>query len=53
MDTAMYRLPVEYKIEVIRAERQNIASKNHKVQQQKGLRGDKPDLMIRVFFHNK
>ncbi len=49
----MYRLPVEYKIEVIRAERQNIASKNHKVQQQKGSRRDKLDLMICVFFRNK
>jgi hypothetical protein len=53
MDTAMYRLPVEYEIEVTRAERQSMASKNRKVQQQKGSRGDKPDLMIRVFFRNK
>jgi len=35
----MYRLPVEYEIEVTRAERQSIASKNHKVQQKKGSRG--------------
>ncbi len=53
MDTTMYRLPVEYEIEVTRAERQSMASKNRKVQQQKGSRGDKPDLMIRVFFRNK
>lgn len=53
MDAAMYRLPVEYDIEITRAERQSIASKNRKVQQQKGARGDKPDLMIRVFFRNK
>ncbi|CAB4396389.1 unnamed protein product [Rhizophagus irregularis] len=53
MDTAMYRLPVEYDIEITRAERQSMASKNRKVQQQKGSRGDKPDLMIRVFFRNK
>ena len=49
----MYRLPVEYEIEVTRAERQSMASKNRKVQQQKGSRGDKPDLMIRVIFRSK
>ena len=53
MDTTMYRLPVDYEIEVTRAERQSIASKNRKVQQQKGSRGDKPDLMIRVIFRSK
>ena len=31
MDTTMYRLPVDYEIEVTRAERQSIASKNCKV----------------------
>ncbi|CAG8839679.1 30826_t:CDS:2, partial [Racocetra persica] len=35
IDTAMYRLPVDYEIEVTRAERQSIASKNRKAQQQK------------------
>ena len=49
----MYRLPVDYEIEVTRAERQSIASKNRKVQQQKGSRGDKPDLMICVIFRSK
>ena len=39
MDISMYRLPVEYEIEVTRAERQSIASKNRKVRQQKGSRG--------------
>ena len=39
MDTAMYHLPIEHDIEVTRAERQSVASKNHKIQQQKGLRG--------------
>ncbi|CAG8573740.1 6307_t:CDS:2 [Dentiscutata heterogama] len=53
IDTAMYRLPVGYEIEVTRAERQSIASKNWKVQQQKGSRGNKPDLMIRMLFHRK
>ncbi|CAI2191414.1 8572_t:CDS:2, partial [Funneliformis geosporum] len=39
MDTAIYRLSVEYEIEVIRAERQSIASKNCKVQQKKCQEG--------------
>ncbi|CAB4414451.1 unnamed protein product [Rhizophagus irregularis] len=49
MDTAMYRLPVEYDIEITRAEQRSMASKNCKVQQQKGSRGDN-DLCI---FRNK
>ena len=53
MDTTMYRLPVDYEIEVTRAERQSIASKNCKVQQQKGSREDKSDLIIRVIFRSK
>lgn len=54
IDIILYRLPVEYDIEVTRAERHSTASKNRKVMQRlKGLRRDKPDLMIRVIFRNK
>ena len=54
MDVSMYRLPVEYDIEVTRAERQSIASKNRKVtHQQKGSRGNRPDIMIRGKLRNR
>ena len=50
IDMAMYYLPVNYKVEVIRAERQSKASKNHKVQQKTGLRKNKPDLCFVLTF---
>ena len=49
IDMAMYHLPVDYEVEVTRAERQSKASKNRKVQQKTGSRGDKPDLMFRAY----
>ena len=49
IDMAMYHLPVDYEVEVTRAERQSKASKNRKVQQKSGSREDKPDLMFRVY----
>ena len=49
IDMAMYHLPVDYEVEVTRAERQSKASKNRKVQQKSGSRGDKPDLMFRAY----
>ncbi|CAG8617842.1 9389_t:CDS:2, partial [Diversispora eburnea] len=53
IDTTMYRFPMNYEVEITRSERQSIASKNRKIQEQKGSRGNKPDLMIRVIFRNK
>ena len=53
IDMAMYHLPVDYEVEVTRAERQSKASKNRKVQQKSGSRGDKPDLMFRAYLRQK
>nr|CAG8610088.1 15868_t:CDS:2 [Entrophospora candida] len=53
MDATMYRLPVECEIDVTRAEWQSKASKNRKVKQSIGSRGDKPDLMIRSYHRQK
>ncbi|CAG8755579.1 15406_t:CDS:2, partial [Racocetra persica] len=53
IDATMYRLPIGCEIEVTRGERQSIASKNRKVKQSDGARGDKPDLMIRAFLRQK
>ena len=53
IDMAMYHLPVDYEVEVTRAERQSKASKNCKVQQKSGSRGDKPDLMFRAYLRQK
>ncbi|CAG8716157.1 9225_t:CDS:2, partial [Racocetra persica] len=53
IDMAMFYLPVDYEVEVTRSERQSIASKNRKVQQKKGARGNKPDLMFRAYLRQK
>ncbi|CAJ0644342.1 5009_t:CDS:2 [Entrophospora sp. SA101] len=53
IEASLYKLPIEYDVEVTRSERQSMASKNHKVQENIGKRGDKPDLMIRAFFRQK
>nr|CAG8622833.1 7425_t:CDS:2 [Entrophospora candida] len=53
IDTAMYHLPVDFEVEVTRSERQSIASKNRKVQQRSGSRGDKPDIMIHAYLRQK
>ena len=48
IDMAMHRLPVDYEVEVTRAERQSTASKNRKAQKKSGSRGNKSDLMFRA-----
>ncbi|CAG8660405.1 10147_t:CDS:10 [Cetraspora pellucida] len=53
MDVAMCNLPVEFEVKVIRAEKQSIASKNRKISQGTGSRGNRPDLMIKAFFQRK
>ena len=53
IDMTMYYLPVDYEVEVTRAERQSKASKNCKVQQKSGLRGDKPDFIFCAYFRQK
>ncbi len=53
IDMAMYHLPVDYEVEITRAERQSKASKSRKVQQKTGSRGDKPDLMFRAYLRQK
>ncbi|CAG8572973.1 7108_t:CDS:2, partial [Funneliformis mosseae] len=53
IDIVMYHLPVDYEVEVTRAERQSKASKNCKVQQKSRLRGDKPDLIFCVYLRQK
>lgn len=53
IDMAMHHLPVDYEVEVTRAERQSTASKNRKAQQKSGSRGDKPDLMFRAHLRQK
>ncbi|RGB22794.1 hypothetical protein C1646_775513 [Rhizophagus diaphanus] len=53
IDMAMYHLSVDYEVEVTRAECQSKASKNRKVQQKTGSRGDKPDLMFRAYLRQK
>ncbi|RGB29396.1 hypothetical protein C1646_766628 [Rhizophagus diaphanus] len=49
IDMTMYHLPVDYEVEVTRAERQSKTSKNRKIQQKTRSRGDKPDLMFRAY----
>ena len=53
MDAVMQGLPVEYDVEVIRGERQSVASKDRKSQQSNGSKGNRPDLMIRAYLRNK
>ncbi|CAG8647918.1 10415_t:CDS:2 [Gigaspora rosea] len=53
IDVLLQEIKLNALRKVTRAECQNIASKNRKVQQQKGSRGNKPDLMIRMFVHKK
>src|SRR6266542_857253 len=53
MDAIMWGLSVEYNVEVTRGERQSIASKDCKSQQSSGLKGNRPDLMIRAYLQNK
>ena len=53
IDMTMHHLPVDYEVEVTRAERQSTASKNRKAQQKNGSRGDKPDLMFRAHLRQK
>jgi len=50
---AMYHLPVDYEVKVTRAECQSKVSKNRKVQQKSGSRGDKPDFMFRAYLLQK
>ncbi|RIB07780.1 hypothetical protein C2G38_2112804 [Gigaspora rosea] len=53
LDMTIYHLPVDFDVEVTRSERQSIASKNWKIQQKTGSRGNKPDIMIRACFRQK
>src|SRR6266542_5126982 len=53
IDAVMWGLPVEYDVEVTRGERQSVASKDRKLQQSSGSKGNKPDLMIRAYLQNK
>ncbi|CAG8642850.1 13026_t:CDS:2 [Ambispora gerdemannii] len=53
IDMTMHHLPVDYEVEVTRAECQSTASKNRKTQQKNGSRGDKPDLMFRAHLRQK
>ncbi|CAG8612566.1 8300_t:CDS:2, partial [Racocetra persica] len=53
IEATLYRLPIEYDVEVTRSEKQSIASKNYKAQENIGSRGEKPDLMVRAFFRQK
>ena len=53
IDMATRHLPVDYEVEVTRAERQSTASKHRKAQQKSGSRGDKPDLMFRAHLRQK
>ncbi|RIB20873.1 hypothetical protein C2G38_2302294 [Gigaspora rosea] len=53
IEASLHRLPIEYKVEVTRNERQSVASKNYKILKNIGSRGDKPDLMIQAFVKNK
>ena len=46
-------MPVEYDVEVIRGERQSVASKDHKSQQSSRSKGNRSDLMIRAYLRNK
>ncbi|CAG8728704.1 1176_t:CDS:2, partial [Dentiscutata heterogama] len=53
LDMTMYHLPVDFEVEVTRSERQSIASKNWKIHQKTGSRGNKPDIMIRAYLRQK
>ncbi|KAF0484336.1 hypothetical protein F8M41_023021 [Gigaspora margarita] len=53
IEASLHRLPIEYEVEVTRNERQSVASKNYKILENIGSRGDKPDLMIQAFVKNK
>ncbi|CAG8761580.1 25265_t:CDS:2 [Racocetra persica] len=53
IDAVMWRLPLEYDVEVTRGERQSVASKDRKLQHNSNARGDRPDLMIQAFLRQK
>ncbi|CAJ0649512.1 4312_t:CDS:2 [Entrophospora sp. SA101] len=53
IEVSLYQLPIEHDVEVIRGERQSIASKNQKVLEEISSRGDRPDLMIRASLKRK
>ncbi|CAG8534607.1 11580_t:CDS:2, partial [Scutellospora calospora] len=53
VDAVMWHLPLEYDVEVTRGERQSVASKDRKLQQNNNARGDRPDLMIQAFLRQK
>ncbi|CAJ0846405.1 1161_t:CDS:2, partial [Entrophospora sp. SA101] len=53
IDVTMCDLPLEFKIDITRSEQQSVASKNRKIHQGTGSRGNKPDIMIRAFFQWK
>ncbi|CAJ0893211.1 5819_t:CDS:2 [Entrophospora sp. SA101] len=53
MEASLYQVPIEFDIEVTRNERQSMASKKRKTKQVIGSRGNKPDLMVRVFFKRR
>ncbi|CAJ0763892.1 20423_t:CDS:2 [Entrophospora sp. SA101] len=53
MEASLYQVPIEFDIEVTRNECQSMASKKRKTKQVIGSRGNKPDLMVRVFFKRR
>ncbi|CAG8708985.1 12526_t:CDS:2, partial [Dentiscutata heterogama] len=53
IEASLCQLPLEYNVDVVRGEKQSIASKNQKVLEESGSRGDKPDLMIRASLKRK
>lgn len=53
IETSLNEMPIDLKIDITRNDRQSVSSKNRKARQVISPRGNKPDLMIRVFFKRK
>ncbi|CAG8776926.1 22816_t:CDS:1, partial [Gigaspora rosea] len=53
IETSLDQMPVDLNIDITRNDRQSASSKNRKARQVVGSRGNKPDLMVRVYFKRR
>ncbi|CAG8703183.1 34095_t:CDS:2 [Gigaspora margarita] len=53
INAVLWRLLLEYDVEVMRGKWQSVASKDQKLQHNSNARGDRPDLMIQAFLCQK
>lgn len=53
IEVATYQLPINREVEVTRNECQSVASKNRKAKLKDGVRGNRPNFIIRAFLGQK